>query len=342
MILIICDQANPHGIAIAQEIERRGEFVTWFDHSAFPAETETSFWASNIEGVHRSLRTRGEVVDLDSITAVWLWFPADPVPHQSIRGAAERRFAQCASEYFLWDLWQTVNCTWVPGPWSSLMRAENKMSQLQLARDIGFEIPPTLVSNSPADFLKFYRGCNTDVISKIVHSDAWRSIAEYGPLGYTQVVSKRDSGYAHTIRYCPTAFQAYVPKLFELRVTVVGRQVFAAEIHSQQSTRSRDDWRRRGLRETPYRVHDLPKNIERSCLAIVEALGVTFGAIDMIVTPDGRYVFLEINTLGAAWLLIEELTGMPITAAICDLLVAARADPVVSETEGVGEDRHDR
>jgi hypothetical protein len=53
-------------------------------------------------------------------------------------------------------------------------------------------------------------------------------------------------------------------------------------------------------------------------------------------------VFLEINTLGAAWLLIEELTGMPITAAICDLLVAAKADPVVSETEGVGEDRHDR
>src|SRR4051794_18396720 len=244
MILIICERSDPHGMAIAQELERRGKPVAWLDHSAFPAETEISFWASKGGGVHRSLRTRTEVVNLDSITAVWLWFPAQPVPHQTIRGAAERRFAQCVCEYFLWDLWQTVDCMWVPGPWSRLMRAENKMSQLQLARNVGFDIPPTLVSNSPADFAEFYRGCKGEVISKIVHSRAWRSIAEYEPLGYTQVVSKRSSGYAHTIRYCPTIFQEYVPKLFELRITVVGGQVFAAEIHSQQSERSRDDWRR--------------------------------------------------------------------------------------------------
>ena len=338
MILIICEHGNPHGKAVAQEIERRGEPVAWFDHSAFPAETEISFWASKDEGVHRSLRTRSEVVNLDSITAVWLWLPAQPVPHQTIRGAAERRFVQSACEYFLCDLWQTVDCMWVPGPWSRLMRAENKMSQLKLARDVGFDIPPTLVSNSPADFAEFYRDCNGEVISKIVHSRAWRSIAEYGPLGYTQVVSKRDSGYAHTIRYCPTTFQAYVPKLFELRVTVVGGRVFAAEIHSQQSKRSRVDWRQYDLGKTPIRVHDLPKDIERSCLAIVEALGVIFGAIDMIVTPDGRYVFLEINTLGGAWLWIEELTRMPITAAICELLVEAKAGPVLSGI--VDGDRH--
>jgi glutathione synthase/RimK-type ligase-like ATP-grasp enzyme len=227
---------------------------------------------------------------------------------------------------------------WVPGPWSRLMRAENKISQLQLARDIGFDIPRTLVSNSPADFAEFYRDSNGEVISKIVHSRAWRSIAEYDPLGYTQVVSKRDSGYAHTIRYCPTTFQAYVPKLFELRVTVVGGRVFAAEIHSQQSKRSRVDWRQYDLGKTPIRVHDLPKDIERSCLAIVEALGVIFGAIDMIVTPDGRYVFLEINTLGGAWLWIEELTRMPITAAICELLVEAKAGTVLSGI--VDGDRH--
>jgi hypothetical protein len=327
MILIICEDGDPHGTAIAQEIMRRGKQVAWFSHSAFPAEAEISFWASKGEGVHRILRTRHEVVNLDSITGVWLCLPAEPVPHQAIRGAAERRFVRCACEYFLWDLWQTVDCTWVPGPWSSLIRAQNKMSQLQLARAVGFDIPATLVSNSPADFAEFYREANGDLISKIVHSRAWRSIAEYEPLGYTQVVSKRDSGYAQTIRYCPTIVQAHVPKLFELRVTVVGGTVFAAEIHSQQSERSRDDWRRHGLRKTPCRVHDLPKEIEGKCLAIAEALGVTFGAIDMIVTPDGRYVFLEINTLGGGWLWVEELTRMPITAAICELLVEAKATP---------------
>jgi glutathione synthase/RimK-type ligase-like ATP-grasp enzyme len=327
VILLVCEPGDPHGMAIAQELTRRDKPIAWFDHSAFPADTEVSLWASKGEGVHRSLRSGRDIVDLDSITAVWLWLPAQPVPHQAIRGAAERRFIRCACEYFLWDLWQTVGCMWVPGSWSTLMRAENKMSQLQLARDIGFDIPRTLVSNSPAHFAEFYRECNGEVISKIVHSRAWRSIAEYEPLGFTQVVSKRDSGYAHTIRYCPTIFQAYVPKLLELRITIVGAQVFAIEIHSQQSKRSRDDWRRDDLRKTPHRVHTLPQDIERLCLAIVEALGVTFGAIDMIVTPDGRYVFLEINTLGGAWLWVEELTQMPITTAICDLLVEAKAGP---------------
>jgi hypothetical protein len=336
MILIICEQDDPHGIAIAQEITRRGRPVTWFDPSSFPAETEITLWASEGEGITRSLRIRHEVVNLDSITAVWLWLPAQPVPHPSIQGVRERRFVQSVCEYFLWDLWQTVDCMWAPGSWSTLMPAQNKMSQLQLAREIGFDIPPTLVSNSPADFAEFYRECNGDVISKIVHSQAWRSIAEYQPLGYTQVVSKRDSGYAHTIRYCPTIFQARIPKRFELRITVVAGRVFAAELHSQQSLRTSDDWRRYGLRQAPIRVHDLPKEIERSCVSLVEALGVNFGAIDMIVTPDGRYVFLEINTLGGAWLWVEELTGMPITAAICDLLVEANADSGLSGIAGGG------
>jgi hypothetical protein len=327
MILIICEDGDPHGTAVAEEIMRRGKPVAWFAHSAFPAETEISFRASQGEGVHRILRTRREVINLDSITAVWLCLPAEPVPHRAIRGAAERRFVRSACEYFLWDLWQTVDCMWVPGPWSRLMRAQNKLSQLQLAQAVGFDIPETLVSNSPADFAEFYREANGELITKIVHSRAWRSIAEYEPLGYTQVVSKRDSGYAQTLKYCPTIVQAHVPKLFDLRVTVVGGGVYAAEIHSQQSGRSRADWRRHGLRKTPCRVHDLPKEIEEKCLGIVEALGVTFGAIDIIVTPDGRYVFLEVNTLGGGWLWVEELTRMPITAAICELLVEAIAAP---------------
>jgi hypothetical protein len=45
----------------------------------------------------------------------------------------------------------------------------------------------------------------------------------------------------------------------------------------------------------------------------------------MIVTPDDRFVFLELNPTGEyKW--IEQLTGFPVTDAICDLLVA-RSQP---------------
>jgi len=57
---------------------------------------------------------------------------------------------------------------------------------------------------------------------------------------------------------------------------------------------------------------------------VVEALGLCFGAIDLIVTPDDDHVFLEVNPNGQ-WLWIEELTGLPISHAIADLLMEGAA-----------------
>src|SRR6266851_4864116 len=43
------------------------------------------------------------------------------------------------------------------------------------------------------------------------------------------------------------------------------------------------------------------------------------GALDFLVTPEGKWVFLEINPNGQ-WAWIEEETGLPIAAAIADAL----------------------
>ena len=120
-------------------------------------------------------------------------------------------------------------------------------------------------------------------------------------------------------------FQAYVPKRFELRITVVGQQVFAAEIHSQHTNHTRHDWRRYDLDETPHFPHALPPDVAQRCIQLVQELGLCYGAIDMVLTPDDRYVFLEINPSGQ-YLWIEQLTGLPITDALCDLLIAGAQD----------------
>jgi glutathione synthase/RimK-type ligase-like ATP-grasp enzyme len=64
----------------------------------------------------------------------------------------------------------------------------------------------------------------------------------------------------------------------------------------------------------------LPPEIQDKCVRLVEQLELSYGAIDMVLTPEGRYVFLEINPNGQ-YLWIEEQTGMPISAALCDLLM---------------------
>jgi glutathione synthase/RimK-type ligase-like ATP-grasp enzyme len=117
--------------------------------------------------------------------------------------------------------------------------------------------------------------------------------------------------------------QAYVPKQLELRITVVGQQIFAAEIHSQQTHHTRHDWRRYDLSNTPHFPHELPLEVSERCIQLVNRLELCYGAIDMILTPDGQYVFLELNPSGQyGW--IEQETGLPISSAICDFLMASQ------------------
>lgn len=215
-------------------------------------------------------------------------------------------------------LWESLDCFWVSRP-QRVSEAENKAYQLKVAAQLGFIIPRTVMTNDPEEFLRFYSECDGNVISKpVLHGDV--QFGDGSRVVYSNLVRRCDLGFARSVRYSPIIFQEYVAKKLELRITVVGKRVFAAEIHSQQSLRSRVDWRHYDLEHTPYRVHQLPDDIVERCARLVETLGLQFGAIDMILTPDGRYVFLEINPNGE-WGWVEHLTGLPISKAIADLLI---------------------
>jgi hypothetical protein len=123
----------------------------------------------------------------------------------------------------------------------------------------------------------------------------------------------------------PSIFQPYVAKEFELRIVVVGKKLFACAIHSQQSVRSREDWRRYDLEHTPHEPYTLPDDIATKLLLLMERLGLVFGSIDMIVTPSGEYIFLEVNPNGQFdW--IAKLTGMPIYEHLAAMLIAGKVD----------------
>lgn len=64
---------------------------------------------------------------------------------------------------------------------------------------------------------------------------------------------------------------------------------------------------------------ELPKIISARCIELVHKLGRQFGAIDLLLTPNGKYMFLEVNPTGQ-WLWIEVVTGMPLLSSMCDFL----------------------
>jgi hypothetical protein len=319
LILIVTNPNDDHAEFIAAKLDERGAEVVRFDPASFPASAELSL-SYTPDGVSTTLRTGTQTVDLDRVTAAWYRRPDPPVPAPEITDPGVRRYVEEESRAFMQDVWASLRCAWLPGPPAVIREAQHKAAQLRVARELGFELPPTLVTTSPADFLEFYRLHNGDIISKLAGT-AFFNVAGTTFARYTEVVSKRDVGYARSVRHAPVIFQAYVPKRLELRITVVGQQAFAAEIDSQATNHTRHDWRRYDIDQTPHRPHALPADVAQRCVQLVRRLGLTYGAIDMILTPDGRYIFLEINPNGQ-YLWIEELTGLPISDAICDLLVS--------------------
>jgi glutathione synthase/RimK-type ligase-like ATP-grasp enzyme len=95
-------------------------------------------------------------------------------------------------------------------------------------------------------------------------------------------------------------------------VTLVGREVFAAAVDSQVTAATRQDWRRERL---PFRAYELPTVVADKCVALMQALQLRFGAIDLIKSTDGQYYFLEINPNGQ-WAWVELDCGLPISRAL--------------------------
>ena len=53
--------------------------------------------------------------------------------------------------------------------------------------------------------------------------------------------------------------------------------------------------------------------------SLVHRFGLQFAALDLLVTPDGRYVFVDLNSNGQ-WGWIENQTGLPLTETLVNLL----------------------
>lgn len=319
MILIFTESQDVHADLVEAKLRRQGASVFRLDWAEFPSAASLSVEFSG--GRKRVRLTRGrEGLDLSECTAAWLRRPNKPQASARVAHPLLRTYVEEECTQVLLDTWNTLDIPWLPGPPHAIRHADCKQLQLQWATELGLEIPPTLITNDPDAFLEFYRqheGRLIDKLPSVVLAATVRTGNEL--MRYTQPVTTRDVGYARRLRHSPVLFQAQVPKQFELRITVVGEEVLAAEIHSQSTRRTQLDWRHYDWGHTPYRVHRLPDSIRRACLALVSRLGLRFGAIDMIVTPDGRYVFLEVNPNGQ-WLWIEEETGLPISDALCATL----------------------
>jgi glutathione synthase/RimK-type ligase-like ATP-grasp enzyme len=212
------------------------------------------------------------------------------------------------------NLYELVDCKWLSSP-NSVYRAENKLHQLRAAAMIGWQIPPTIVTSSINSIKNFYQQHNQDIIIKPLAN----TIIDQGQTSefiFTNKVTDQIIQQIEDFDMTPSIFQKNINKQYELRVTVVGNDVFSASVDSQSDETTEQDWRRKKLQ---FKTAELPTQIQNLCLKLVKNLGLHFGAIDLIRTPEGEYVFLEINPNGQ-WVWIENQTGLNISDSVIEFL----------------------
>lgn len=327
MILVLVDKEDIGATdPVLRILQRKGIEHFRIQPTDFPKSLGAKItYSSGSPGI--TLRFAEKFLDIEAVQSVWDRSSLSPGISDSIK-SEDRQMARNEATHFLRSVRQILqNRFWVNRyPDSSI--ASLKPYQLQVAQSVGLEIPRTLMTNEPAEVMEFYKACGGQIIYKTF--DHFTREVEGGKyLGiYTNRVQYEDlTARLDSIRVAPCIFQEYVAKHVELRITVVGKNIFAAEIYSQDSERSRDDWRRYDLQNVAHRACDLPTTLQTKILQMMQALNLVYGSIDMILTPDGRYVFLEVNPSGQ-WGWIEELTGMPIARSIAAMLMQATSDYV--------------
>jgi glutathione synthase/RimK-type ligase-like ATP-grasp enzyme len=196
-------------------------------------------------------------------------------------------------------------------PWRDEV-AGLKTFQLAAAERAGLPLPRTLVTSDPALAREFLRGCGrAGAIHKAVHATVadWRR---------TSRVTRGDRARLDDIRHAPVILQQRIPGV-DVRVTMVGDELFAAEIDARRSS-SPDDYR--GFeKECRIAPCALPAGMVRGLRALVRDLGLQYGAADLRRRADGAWFFLELNPAGQ-WLFVEERTAQPISEAIAGLLAS--------------------
>jgi glutathione synthase/RimK-type ligase-like ATP-grasp enzyme len=189
-------------------------------------------------------------------------------------------------------------------------QANRKTYQLACASECGLQIPHTLVTNDGEALKRFVERSPEGVIFKPF-------LSPEGAFCVTKDLLAEHLSRLDLLANAPVIFQERVPPYKDVRVTVVGQKLFAAECQSPLL-----DWRTD--LNIKWNAHPLSSECESAILRLVSRLGLDFGSLDFRMRPTGDYIFFEINPNGQFLFLEVDDAELPVSAAIADFLFAAK------------------
>lgn len=312
-----------HAAAVRWALRRSGLQPVWARTLADPAMNPVSLHADEAHGLRFAGGLRA-----DAARSVWFRRPQLP---QTFAGAA------AADLSFLRDEWKrhiaNVHAVaasadgvfWVNRP-DLAAAAENKLLQLRAAHRCGLRFPATLVSSDPDEIRRFF-AAHPAVIHKPYATHSWRDGEGRIFSTYARLLAAEDLHDDAALRLCPAIYQACVRKRRDLRVTAIGQRMFAAAMDADDAGDGVVDWRAAAIGGGErWRAVALPADAEAALRRLMDALGLVFGCIDLVVDEDDHLHFLEINQAGQFLFVEHALPELPLLRAIAAMLAQARAD----------------
>ncbi|WP_199611622.1 MvdC/MvdD family ATP grasp protein [Flocculibacter collagenilyticus] len=324
-ILIITNSHDLHADLVTKVIDRKQHPYFRINLNQFPRDYQITHSYINGEMSGNIIHLpSGQCATLQNISAVWMRKPADYSYLSDDLSPQERAFAAQEVEQTLFGWIYSLDCFWMSHP-LNMRSAMWKGEQLKRALGFGFTVPDSLITNYPDDVISLNKSSTSGIIFKTLSTPTLAAenvqdeevIADNLP---TTMVTPDMLDNIESVKELPCHFQAYVDKEYELRVTVIGQQIFAAKIDSQSDERTKVDSRDMSA-EIGYSAITLPEDIQEKCLKFVASYQLNYSALDILVNKKGEYVFLENNPNGQ-FLYIEQLVPeLSMLEAVADTLI---------------------
>jgi hypothetical protein len=312
-ILAITTPEDPH-VDMVEEKLGGNEKIWIYDPSKFPDDTNITFY---FDGEEMAIHSEGR--NLNEVRSVWFRKPKYLKPDEHDVPPEYMEFTHDAYEYGVKALYDLLRDKFWMSPFRSIMTANNKVLQLELAREVGFSVPATMLTNNPSDAISFRDEFQYIVAKSLAFSPVKVGDDLYS--FYTTRISPDNEIDFSGLPVSPTLFQEEVQDKIDVRVTIVGDEIFPCLIRPTKSVEGEVDWREGIMSdEVSYQVfHDFPEEMASKCVEMVQKLGLSFSAMEFALDSEGNYWFIENNPNGQ-WAFIEEETGMPIAESIAELL----------------------
>ncbi|MFI1729387.1 ATP-grasp ribosomal peptide maturase [Streptomyces acidicola] len=305
-VLVVTNLDDPTTDLVIGELHGRGVPVVRFDSGDFPTTLSIAATITS-DGIGGALTTPTRTADLSHIRSLYYRRPSGfTFSHLDNQTA---RFAVTQARYGLGGVMASLpGCLYVNHP-HRIGDAEFKPSGLAAAAACGFRIPPTMVASGP-DAARAFIKAHGSVIYKPLSTPLYRIDGVSCTVQVREVTAGEiDDAVAGTAHL----FQQRIDKTGDVRVTVIGNQVFCVRIDSDLL-----DWRSDYSR-LRYSVVQPPPGIFEALSAYLDRFRLVFGAFDFAVDRQGQWWFLECNPSGQ-WAWLEPETGLPMMAAMADLL----------------------